>query len=54
MGRLSNEAKELGSKDLRKSSAVRDEVRTEIKREIRAGLTRSGTDVPLIAEAMRA
>jgi len=52
MGRLRNEAKELGSKDLKKPSAMRDEARTEMKREIRAGLTRSGTGVSLIAEAM--
>jgi signal recognition particle GTPase len=42
----------VGSKDLKKSSAMRDKDRTEIKREIRAGLTRSGTDVSLIAKAI--
>jgi hypothetical protein len=42
----------VGSKDLKKSNTTRDEARTEMKREIRAGLTRSGTGVSLIAEAM--
>lgn len=52
MGWLRNEVKELLSKDLKKSSAVGDGVTTHIERKIRAGPTRSGTDVSFIAEAM--
>jgi hypothetical protein len=50
--RLRNEAKELVSKDLKNSSAVRNEVKAEIKWEIRTELTRSGRDVAMVAEAM--
>jgi hypothetical protein len=52
MSRLSNEARELICRDLRKSTAVKDEVKMEIKQEIRAELRRSGRDVASIAEAM--
>jgi len=52
MGRLMNEARESVYKHLRKSTAVKEEARTQIKRDIRAELARSGRDVALIAEAM--
>ncbi|KAN0095879.1 hypothetical protein V8E51_016590 [Hyaloscypha variabilis] len=52
MRQLRDEARDSIYRDLRKSTAVKDEVRTEIKREIRAELRRSGRDVSLIAEAM--
>ncbi|KAE9367315.1 hypothetical protein N431DRAFT_547843 [Stipitochalara longipes BDJ] len=42
----------LREENLKGSTAMREEVRTEIKHEIRAERTRSGRDVALIAEVM--
>jgi hypothetical protein len=52
IGRLRDDAKELVKQEFKKSGEVREEVRKEEKRRIRAEWTRSGRDVQLVAEAI--